>query len=247
MYNTQPAQGMYNYQPAKRRRRGRTLIISLVCLIVLLVGADFGTKALAENILASQIKEHGFPTRPNVSIAGFPFLTQVIARDLRQITISSRNVPVGPVTITTISVVADGVHIHSNLHGATIDSMNGTVFIGFPSLANALMKQIGPLGSSLAGGTGLRLMQVSSTEIRASLNLLITTASITWRITRLSGNEINLREVSSSGVPSSLFGAMQSVNLPLPSLPMGLELANLSVTPTGVLGQVTGRNLSFSQ
>jgi hypothetical protein len=239
---------VYNYQPAtRRRRRGRALIITLAVLIVILVGADFGTKALAENILASQIKSHGFPTRPNVSIAGFPFLTQVITRDLQQITISANNVKTGPVTITTISVRAKGVHIHGNLHGATIDSLNGTAFIGFPSLAQALTSQIGPLGSALTGSAGLTLHQSGPNEITARLDLLVTTASITWRITQVNGHEINLREVSSSGVPSSLFGAMQSVNLPIPSLPMGLVLQRLSVTPSGVLAIVVGHSLSFSQ
>ena len=239
---------MYNYQPKKSRRRGRTLLITLVTLLVLLVGADFGAKALAENVLASQIKSHGFPTRPNVSIAGFPFLTQVIARDLHQITISATNVPAGPVTISTISVVADGVHIHSNLHGASIDSLAGSAFIGFPSLSNALSKQIGPLGG-LVGNAGLKLTQVSSNEIRATVDLVITSGSVTLRITQVNGHEINVHEVSSSGLPSSLLGAVQNVNLPIPAgaLPMGLELTNLSVTPNGVLAEVGGHGLSFSQ
>jgi LmeA-like phospholipid-binding len=238
---------VYNYQPRKRRRGGRLLVILLISLIVLLVGADFAARAVAQNVLASQIQQRGFPARPKVSIAGFPFLTQVITRDLKHVTIAANNVRTGPVTISAISVVADGVHIHSNLHGATIDRMHGTAFIGFGSLARALTSQIGPLGSSLVGGAGLTLRQVSKDTIRASVDLVVTQATITWRITRVNGHEINVRVLKTSGdLPSELFSAVQSVNLPLPSLPMGLQLQSLSVTQSGVRAVVTGRALTVS-
>jgi LmeA-like phospholipid-binding len=89
---------VYNYQAQQQqvkrpRKRGRKLVIWVVVLLVLLVGLDFGAKAFAESEAASQIQSHGFPTRPSVSIAGFPFLTQVITRHFDQVTISAANIP----------------------------------------------------------------------------------------------------------------------------------------------------------
>ncbi|MGD0045141.1 MAG: DUF2993 domain-containing protein, partial [Isosphaeraceae bacterium] len=84
---------MPNNQPKqKQRRRGRTWLTWIVVIVVVLVGLDFGARAFAESRIASQIKSHGFPAKPSVSIAGFPFLTQVAAREFHQITISSSDI-----------------------------------------------------------------------------------------------------------------------------------------------------------
>ena len=35
--------------------------------------------------MASEIQQQGFPKKPDVTINGFPFLTQVISRDFKNI------------------------------------------------------------------------------------------------------------------------------------------------------------------
>src|SRR5215472_461793 len=84
--------GQYGIVRPRRSRRLRTLTIVVLAVLVVLVGLDFGGRALAESIMASQIKNQGFPTKPNVSIEGFPFLTQVIGRDFSDIKISASKV-----------------------------------------------------------------------------------------------------------------------------------------------------------
>ena len=76
------------YKAPKQRHTGRRIIISLVVVLGLLVALDFGAKAFAESEAATQIQKHGFPKKPSVVIAGFPFLTQVITRHFNKITIS---------------------------------------------------------------------------------------------------------------------------------------------------------------
>jgi hypothetical protein len=97
----------------KQLGRGRKWLIWIVVIVVVLVGLDFGAKAFAENKIASQIQSHGFAAKPSVSIAGFPFLAQVATRDIHQITISSSNIKAGPVTVTSLTVVADSVKVNS--------------------------------------------------------------------------------------------------------------------------------------
>ena len=79
---------MYQYQPPKRSA-GRKALIWIIAVVVVLVGLDFGAKAFAESEAASQIQKQGFPKKPDVSIAGFPFLTHVNTLNCRQVTISS--------------------------------------------------------------------------------------------------------------------------------------------------------------
>jgi hypothetical protein len=228
----------------RRRRPMRTVLIIVIVLLGLLVAADFVAKAFAQDKLASEIQSHGFPKKPGVSIAGFPFLTQLAGRNFRRVTISSGNVPEGPVTIKEINAVLSGVRINSGFSGATVDRLTGTVFISFPELANALTSQAGDLGS-LVGGAGLTLSAASGNEVKASINLLITSGSATWRITQLGGNQIDVKLVSSSGLPSSLLGSVSNIKLRLPALPLGLTIQNLSVTPAGISGQLSGSHLSL--
>ena len=84
-WQEQPPQQPPSGSRARRRRRhrGRRWLIALIVLILVLVAADFGAKAFAENAIASKIDSSGLGTKPSVDIEGFPFLTQVASRDLK--------------------------------------------------------------------------------------------------------------------------------------------------------------------
>lgn len=222
----------------------RKLFIALVVVVVVLVGADFGTRAYAEAQIATQIQKNGFAGRPDVSIAGFPFLTQVVSGKIGQITISAANVPAGPVIITKIDAVLTDVRPNSGFTGGTVGHVRGQAFISFGALSQALTAQAGGLASALAG-SGLTLVPVGTNEVRASLNLLITTASATWRITRINGHELHAHLVSSNGVPSSLLTSVADVSIPLTGLPIGLQLQSLVISPAGLTGVLTGGSFKF--
>jgi hypothetical protein len=229
------------------RRRGgclRTFVIALIALIVLLVAGDFVTKAFAESEIASQIKSHGFPKKPSVSIAGFPFLTQVIGRDIHKVTISSKNIPEGPVEISSINAVMNGIHLNGGFSSGTVKTLTGSVLVTFPSLAHTLNSRLGPLGSLLSS-SGLTLSAAGPDEVKASLNLLVASGSATWRVTRLSGQDLQIRLVNSSGVPASALSSLQTINIPIPKLPLGVKIDSVRITGQGVVGHISGRNLAF--
>jgi hypothetical protein len=232
--------------PQARRRSGclRTFVIALIALIVLLVAGDFVAKAFAENEIASQIKSHGFPKKPSVSIEGFPFLTQVLAKDIHQVRISSKNIPEGPVSISSISAVMNGIHLHGGFSGGTVDTLSGTVLVTFPSLQHTLNNNLGPLGSLLSS-SGLTLSAAGPSSVKASLNLLVASGSATWRVVRLSGQEIQLRLVNSSGVPQSALSSVQNINIPIPKLPLGVKIDSVRIQSNGVVGHISGRDLNF--
>lgn len=235
-------------QPAPTRRRGgclRTFVIALIALIVLLVAGDFAAKAFAENEIASQIKQHGFPKKPSVSIEGFPFLTQVLGHDIHQIRLSSQNIHEGPVDISSINAVMNGIHLSGGFSSGTVDTLNGSVLVTFPSVDRAVSSQLGPAGS-LISAAGLTLSPAGGNEIKASVNLQpVGSGSATWRVTRLSGQKIQLTLVSSSGVPQELLSGIQNISIPIPKLPLGVKIDSVHISPHGVVGHISGRNLSF--
>jgi hypothetical protein len=237
--------GYAGYQDAvpRRRHRLRTTIIILVVLIGLLVALDFGARAFAESKVASEIQQQGFPKKPNVSIEGFPFLTQVIARDFKDVQISSSNVTEGPLLIQSIDATMTGVHVDSSFNGGTVDNLNGTMSVTFAALASAMTSQAGALGQLT--GAGLSLTQAGPDEVKASLNLVVASGTAVWRVSRTNRNDINIQLVNSSGLTSSLLGGIGNITIPLPSLPLGLSIQSVSVTPSGLVGTVTGHNVSF--
>ncbi len=230
----------------RRRRRGLGWLIALVVVIVVLIGADFAARAVAENVAATQFQQQGNLTnKPDVTIEGFPFLTQVASKDFSDIKVSAANEKEGPVTITSINATATGVHLNSySFNSGTIGTISGTLLIDFTSLGNTLTAEVGTLGT-LLNGAGLDLTAAGPDEVKASINLIVTTGSATWRVSRVSPTELNVTLVGSSGLPSSLLSSIQDVNIPIPKLPLGLMIDSVSVSPAGVVGTISGSNVPF--
>jgi len=236
-YGEQPPPG--RSRPRRRRRRGRGLVITLIVLIGLLIAADFGAKAFAESAIASKIDSSGLGTKPSVSIEGFPFLTQVAARNLKQIDISASNFTVKQVVISSLNATATGVRPDSSFNGATIKQINGTVVVSFTTITNLVPvpgltvtadPADGPdaikLNSSLGGATG-KIVQTSSNVITVDV-----------------GNLTGLAGLASLLGGSSL---ASSYTFDIPPLPAGLVVRSITVTNQGIVATASGQNTTLSQ
>lgn len=231
-----------------RRRRGhalRNMIIGIVVLLVVLVGVDRLAAFYVQGRIASQIQHEGFSSRPAVSIKGFPFLTQVISRHFQDIQISSSKVKAGPVEIQSINAELSNVRLNSGFSGGTVGHLSGAGVIAFGSLSNAIGSLAGGQLGTLVGAAGLTLKPVGSHKVKASINLLVTSGSATWRITRVSGTEIKVHLVSSSGLPGSLLSSIRNISVPIPKLPLGMKIQSVIVTSSGISVRVTGNQVAF--
>jgi hypothetical protein len=239
------AQYERGYRPRPRRRR--PLLITLIVLLVivgLLVGGDFAARAYAEGRVASQIQQQGFPKKPSVSIDGFPFLTQAISRNFGEIQLSTSDVTEGPLLIQSINATLNNVHVNSSYNGATVGQLTGTMNVTFGALANAMTAEAGGLGSLVSGG--LNLSAAGNNEVKTTLDLLVASETAVWRIVRTGPLSLQAQLVSSGGaIPSSLLNSISTIPIPLPKLPLGLTIQSISVTPAGLVGTITGQNLSF--
>jgi hypothetical protein len=233
-----PWQGPTSRQPApRRRRRGRgwiALFVTLIVLAVLFVVADRVARTYAQNMIASKIQSDGFPARPSVTIEGFPFLTQVAARDIRTIDMSASNVTEGKLDISSVNATATGVHINSSFNGATIDHITGTALITFPSLVNA------------AGAQGITI----SADPSAGPNAATVSAgplSATAQVVRSGADQFSLRMEGLSGIPASVIGSLPNYTFNVPKLPAGLQVQSVSVTQQGVRINIAAQDTTLSQ
>lgn len=90
----------------------RKLIIALVSLAVLALVVDFGAATFTEYRVSRAIR-HGanLGDDPAVTVAGFPFLTQVSDGKLDAVTVRARNVPSEVVGQLVIETRFEGVHL----------------------------------------------------------------------------------------------------------------------------------------
>ena len=221
----------------RRRHRGLTITaIVVVVLAILLVAADRVAAGIAENQVASQIKSAGFPVKPKVTIEGFPFLTQLAARDFHQMDIAASNVTEGPLDIASVNATMHGVHINSGFNGATVDQINGTALITFAGLSRA-----GGIGD------GITLSNGGNGDVKATIDLGFVSGTALAQVTRTGPHQIGVRVVSAGGLPLSVLGPLQDFTVNLPNLPAGMTIQSVSVTGQGLLVTIAGTHTTFSQ
>jgi hypothetical protein len=215
---------------AAPRRRGRKVLILIIVLLViagLLFGLDRAAAAYTASRIATTLQNEGFPVRPNVSVEGFPFLTQLVSKHLQGVHVTATKFPVGSVTASI-----DGYQ------SGTIAQVTGTGLIPFASLARL---------PALAAVPGLQISSDGPHMVKLSANLQVFAASAIARVKQTARNEISLRLVSSSGVPAALLAPIRDLVLQIPALPLGLTVHSVRVSPRGVVIGVTGQNVKFGQ
>jgi hypothetical protein len=229
----------------RRRRRGTKWLIALVVVVGVLVGADRVALVIAEHQLANRIQSsQKLSQKPDVSIAGFPFLTQVAARDFPHATVDIHGLDANGLTITDLHADLRGVHVSSGFTSATVDTLNATAELSYADIGKALSSQLD------VGGVQVGTMQVSQAgpgQIRASYKLLGATVSTTIGV-KLSGhNTLEFQGVSLDAPLVALGIKPINVGYSLGSLPFGIDLTTLTFTGDAVEVAATGSHVNLSQ
>lgn len=237
--------GGYPPQPPgprpRRRHRGRRWVIALATLIVLLAAADRIALVVVEHTLASNIqdKQH-LSQRPDVSISGFPFLTQVVSRDFGHATVDIHGLVTDDVPINDIHADLTGVHVSSDYRSATADTLTGTAKVAYSDLDKALAQKIDVGEVTVTPGT--------DNQLKASYGLLGVNVTATLAVTIQPDNVLEVRAVSFSGLLGSLAAPKSfDYRFSLGALPFGLQLDSVVVSPSALEVSATGHHVSLSQ
>ncbi len=234
---------------APKRRRVRRSVIALFTVIVLLILLVIGDRvalAVTENQFASQVKSQGFPVKPSVTIEGFPFLTQLIAKDFNKVDISANNVPVpipggGSLTIDSVRATIDGLHISSlsSSANARVDHMTATAFVSFGALTAA---------GGIADGTGVTVTPAGPNTVKITAGLGgIASDTEEAQILQQGPRTIEIKVLPSGGL-GSLLGSFGSFSFNLPNgVPPSLRITALTLNSRGLTVSASASNASFSQ
>ncbi|HEV2374282.1 MAG TPA: DUF2993 domain-containing protein [Streptosporangiaceae bacterium] len=228
------------------RKPIRNLLIALAVLVVLFVAVDRTSVAVAENQISNRVATaYNLPSKPAVGIAGFPFLTQVVAGDYQEIDISTPQVQANGVTLHNLAAHFMGVHASlSQLLGqgqasVMADQATGSATVPFAAISQRLPRgvHIKPSGSDLQVTAAARLQGVRR-SCQATTALDVAGSGLMLTLVNLECAGVHLPV---SVLPQSSF------NIPLSALPLHLHLASVHITPGGLQIGVSARNVYFAK
>jgi hypothetical protein len=228
-------------------RRSVMALFTVIVLLILLVIGDRVALAVTENDMAGQFQANGLPVKPSVTIEGFPFLTQLAAKDFKKVDISASNIPVslptgGNLSITSVHATINGLHIssYSSTASARVDHMTANVFVSFSSLASA---------GGIGDGTGVTFSPVNANTVKITASLAgLVSDSEEARVTVTGPQTISVKVLPSGSALGSVLGSFGSFSFNLPKgVPPTLKITNLSLNSQGVTASAAATNATFSK
>ena len=132
----------------------------VVVAAAVLVALDFFARYTTQDAIARDVRSSTHSGTASASISSFPFIYDVAAEGrLDQVTVVDRVVPVGPIRLDQVRLVASQVHFdrHQLLTNHTVrltgvDSATVTVSAHLSSLAGKLVRDLGVQVTSSASG-----------------------------------------------------------------------------------------------
>lgn len=239
----------------------RILLILVVILGGLFVIADRVAVNFAEDEAAEKVRTtEGLSTTPNVSIKGFPFLTQVASGELDDVEIGIKDYEAaagsGDETIRISDMKADmrGVEFSGDYSSATARTATGTATIGYADLLKAAKSEptdISPgvsakvVGLS-AGGNGKIKVTVEATVLGKKLPEPVSVLSTV----SVKGDTVQVRADSIPGLGVDLAeNAVRSVTdfqQAIDDLPGGIKLDKVEGGKDGVEITVKGSDVKLA-
>ncbi len=216
------------------------LLVTLVVLLGLAVVADRVAVGVAEDRVAEAIAERGeLAGTPEVSVEGWPFLTQAVSGEYDDVRIQLTAADLGEPEGTTADVRLRGVRVPLSdvLDGSVtqipVDRIDGTVTLSYALLS----RELGTDTTLVPEGDGLRLTK--TVEVLGYQVPLTAVGTV-----RLDGQELVVDVDGASAAGVDLPGAVveragDALDLRYPiDLPFGLELTGVVPEDDGV--RVTG-------
>lgn len=232
-------------------RRG---LIVLFVLAVLFVAADRLALKLAEDEAAERIKNAkgvSSTADTSVDIKGFPFLTQVFAKEFDQIDADLSGIRAeaggGSLTVSRVDAQLNDVRIGGNYDSAVASRASGSALVSYEDLTKAA-----PDGVRVAWG-GKDDEGKGRVKVSAGLSLPVLgdfRRSVTSTVSVTGGDTVKLKadEVPGDGVPGLEDAIRQRIDFAreIAGLPEGLELDRVEATTKGIELSVRGKDVELT-
>jgi hypothetical protein len=230
---------------ASGARVGRRVVVTLLVVVVLLVVADRVSAYVAERAAGNSIESsQHLDSRPDVNIAGFPFLTQLATGKYDKITITANDVPVGQrvqVHLSALDVVLHTVTVSHGFSRVHSNAATATASIDYADLGRALGVDVG-----YAGRGRIKAAKTVTAAGRSAHATVVTTPKLVDGALAFGGTSINDASQFGAAVTSEL-NKVFDLSIPLQGIPFHVRVRSLTVDPKGIQLVLAGRNLSYTR
>jgi hypothetical protein len=236
-----------------RRRWGRRLLITFIVLVIIVVGllavADRVAKSYAERVIGDKVSDQitqqkATSEKPDVTIEGFPFLTQVAGGNYQEIKIQLRDFT-GPaannktIAVPLLDIRADDVKapldtLRSGNGDITASTVTGTATIAYSQVAELIDQP----GLKLQERDG-KLVGAAPVQALGQTYNVTGTAALTVK-----GGAVQVRfsDVKAAGLPDiplvqnlvNSYAQKLALDLRVPPLPLKLTLQKVEAAPDGL-------------
>jgi hypothetical protein len=246
---------VYGERRRPRRRWGRRLLITFVVLLVLLgivlavadrFGASYAERVIADRVAQQVARQNASSDRPDVTVEGVPFLTQVLRGEYQEIKIELRDFtgPAGngrTIRMPLLDVRAEDVRapldtLRSGQGDIIATRVTGAGTVDYATLA------------ALSEREGVKLGEKDGKlAVTAPLDILNQTVTIngTADLEVAAGNVVRVRfdQVTAEGLPDiplvrntlNNYAEQISVDLKVPALPLDMVVQTVQPTPAGLV------------
>jgi hypothetical protein len=243
------------YGTRPRKRRGRRILVTLLVLLIILgiilavvdrVGASYAERVISDRVAEQVANQDAQSAKPDVTVEGIPFLTQVLAGKYQEIKILLRDFsgPAGngkTIKMPLLDVRAKDVRapldtLRSGQGDIIATTVTGTGTVDYATLAQ------------LSGEEGVKLAEKDGKlAVTAPLTVLNQKVTIngTANLEVASGNVVRVRfeQVTAEGLPNvplvdtalNNYARSLSVDLKIPALPLKLKVQKVQPTPAGLV------------
>jgi hypothetical protein len=263
------AYGEVEYRSRPRRRWGRRVLITLLLLLVVLgallvvadrVGANVAEQRIADEVQQELTGRGVQSTAPEVSIGGFPFLTQVLDENYKSISILLRDVTASAeqtgaaetIRLPRLDVEAKDVSAPlAVLRGGQGDivakTVDGTATVGYASVA-ALIDQP-DLRLSQRGGKLVAVLPVElfgqTFTLTGAADIEAVEGHIRLRFSELDAEGLPTNDAVRSAVNG--YARELSIDVPLPALPFGIQVREVRPLPEGLAVTATAADVPLNR
>ena len=228
--------------PARRRRWPWVLLAVVVVLAGLLAIADRIALHWAEDKAASSLQSsQNLANKPDVSVAGFPFLTQLMDRRFPDVTVTDTDLQLDSgLTVDQLTVHLHDVTVDSSYSRLNAARAEAAALVGYDSLSRALR---------------MRISSTADHRLIAHPRIVVGgrgwVAPVTARV-RTVHDSVHFTDVEVAGTPvptriARLLDRAFATNLSVAGLPFHVRLTGAQVTDAGVVLQLAGRDLSYQR
>lgn len=204
----------------------RRFVLSLVLLVGVLALADRAGAFAAQRVVAERIQaDESLAVRPDVSIGGFPFLTQLVAGRYQHVDVTLHHLRRGGLDISQVIAHLTDVDVpfadvvHQHVKRITVKRARAEIDLDYPAV------------NDLLAGKHLRMTRGAGGRVHMTAS-----GSVAGVGVHIDG-DFPLTVRGSSLVVSLPAG--QSVDIPLPQMPFGIQLQSARADSGGIVIECT--------